>query len=122
MGKQLEGEYAESHLNGQVAKNVQGRAASELLRLYEAGIKRRGYPATWGDEIEYAIVRLDEKTREATLVLKQSHVLKKLDGESNQEGEFTAEFAKYMVEGMPSKPYGPNLCDMLKVEESMVKR
>jgi glutamate--cysteine ligase catalytic subunit len=124
MGKQIEGEYADGHLNGDVAKIVQDKAADELVRLYKAGIKKKGYPPTWGDEIEYAIVQLDSNAREANLSLKQSAILKRLDGDGdgNQEGEFTAEFAKYMVEGMPSQPHGPDIQDMLRVEESMAMR
>lgn len=122
MGKQLEGDYLKWPLDRRTANHVRQQAITQLLHLWNAGLQKRGYPPLWGDEIEYAIVHLDKSARRATLSLTQSTVLKKLDKDKTKGGEFTAEFAKYMVEGMPDAPFGPDIEDMMQVEESMRNR
>ena len=121
MGKQLEGKYLEEPLRGSAAARVQEKAADQLIRILSAAKTKTSYPPLWGDEIEYAIVRIDHEQTQATLSLKQSFCLEKLN-QKNHDSEYSAEFAKYMVEGMPSMPYGADIEDMLKVEESMKNR
>jgi hypothetical protein len=122
MGKKLNGEFLEWPLNGQAASHVHDRATKELLFLWSAGMKKTGYAPLWGDEVEYAIVHLDNVARRATLSLTQSTVLGKIKEGKDQGGEFTTEFANYMVEGMPNTPYGPAIEDLVQVQGSMRKR
>jgi glutamate--cysteine ligase catalytic subunit len=121
MGKQLEGKYLDKSLKRKAAINVQKKAADQLLRLWRAGVKKRNFPPLWGDEIEYCIAKVDEKSRQATLVLKQSALLEQLDG-TGHASEYSPEFARYMVEGMPDVPYGMEIKDLLEVEKSMRTR
>lgn len=120
MGKQLEGDFLEWPHDKEAIKRVKDKALQQLLALWNEGIKKTSYTPYWGDEIEYAILRL--KKNRTTVALKQNNVLNEFEEKPNGAGEFTAEFASYMVEGMPSKPYGPELDDLLKVEESMENR
>lgn len=122
MGKQLEGEFLEWPFDEQITKYVKEKAFKQLLVLWNQGLKKTGYPPYWGDEIEYVIMQLDGVARRATLSLRQSVVLRTFEESNNSNGEFTAEFAKYMVEGMPAAPYGAGIKDMLRVEESMRER
>ncbi len=49
-------------------------------------------------------------------------MLESLKRNKDHGSEFTAEFAKCMVEGMPAAPYGPDIQSMAGVEDSMRKR
>jgi glutamate--cysteine ligase catalytic subunit len=123
MGKQLEGEYLPADsVCTEVSKNVQERAVDQLVRLWRGGNAKSGRLQLWGDEIEYTLVRLDQRSHEATLSLRQSTVLQKLSDIDGREAEFSTEFARYMVEGMPHQPYGEQLEDMATIEDSMRAR
>jgi glutamate--cysteine ligase catalytic subunit len=48
-------------------------------------------------------------------------LLRQLDG-ADYGSEYSPEFAKYMVEGMPNTPYGKDIKDLLGVENCMRER
>mmetsp|Transcript_4847 Transcript_4847/g.14099 ORF Transcript_4847/g.14099 Transcript_4847/m.14099 type:complete len:684 (+) Transcript_4847:97-2148(+) len=80
----------------------------------------------YGDEVEYALVRVDHGKREVRLQLRAAEVLEELRG-----GEVAAarsgcgsaawhvEYGAWMVESTPAGPYVGNARSLLQVEESM---
>ncbi|KAF2136695.1 uncharacterized protein K452DRAFT_279650 [Aplosporella prunicola CBS 121167] len=140
MGKQIDGAYVEWPETAEVASRVQDRAVEELLDLWEHGKTKTGFPPLWGDEVEYAIVRLDCAEKRAGLSSEQAAVLRRLkaasESGSSKESDhrclddlkrgkhagYTPEFARYMVESEPEKPYGISARSLLSVERSMAER
>ena len=69
----------------------------------------------WGDEIEYHLVRLDEKQKTAKVALRAEEVLEVLRQKEHQFGRrdgfgeacsWHPEYGAWMVEGTPRVPYG----------------
>lgn len=73
---------------------------------------------TWGDEVECQIVRFDHEAREVRLLLKQRELLEKLP----KTGVFQPEFALYMIETTPERPYTSSLSSLLGVEDNLRQR
>jgi glutamate--cysteine ligase catalytic subunit len=73
---------------------------------------------TWGDEVECQIIRFEHKARKVSLSLKQKDLLAKLP----DNGMFHPEFARYMIETTPLRPYTGALESLVKVESNLYKR
>lgn len=75
-------------------------------------------------EIEYQILKFDDKERRVQLLHEQGKLLqmaKKSEGEA-PEFEWQAEAAKYMIESSPKGTYGLRAQELLSVEPSMTER
>ncbi|GAB6024290.1 hypothetical protein CHUAL_008982 [Chamberlinius hualienensis] len=88
---------------------------------------RQGDVLRWGDEVEYMLVKFDDEKRVALLHLKAIDILQQLqEKEINNVGDMTSlwrpEFASYMVEGTPGKPYGGLMAHFNIVEANMRSR
>ena len=80
--------------------------------------RRKADNDTWGDEVEYQIVAFNHAARKATLSLRQKEALGKLP----DNGIFHPEFAKYMIETTPLKPFTSSLESLLTVEDNLRRR
>ncbi|ESP03368.1 hypothetical protein LOTGIDRAFT_224402 [Lottia gigantea] len=81
----------------------------------------------WGDEVEYMLVKLDKANKQCRLVLKAKEVLKKLQKRelecpNDHPSTWRPEYAEYMVEGTPGKPYGGLMAHFNMVEANMKLR
>ena len=77
--------------------------------------------STWGDEVEYSVVRLDHEAHEAHLSLRGSHILDTLR-ERFPDESFDVEACKYMLESQPRRPYGNSLEELACVEDDVKHR
>lgn len=78
----------------------------------------------WGDEVEYMLVKFDHKKKTARLSLKGHSVLTELqkaerENPDNHPTTWRPEYAAYMVEGTPGKPYGGQMAHFNIVESNM---
>lgn len=77
----------------------------------------------WGDEVEYQIIKLHSESEEAHLCLQQSEILRQAESdESTTTFEWQPEFARFMAESNPTKPYTIQLEDLAGVATSMRRR
>ncbi|KAF2834522.1 GCS-domain-containing protein [Patellaria atrata CBS 101060] len=137
MGKQIGGAFIKFPETAKIANAVKDKGVSELIHQWKEGMKKKGYPARWGDEVEYMILKFDDTNERVEVTLEQTTILKGLEemvDAAMEKGRpvsqqdpgvtagYTPEFAAYMVESEPNSPYGSSVSDLLKVETNMFQR
>ena len=96
----------------------------QFIKLYNRLRARRNDVLLWGDEIEYMIVKFDAENSKAVLSLKATAVIKTLEDEEKAMGAesrtaWRPEYGEWMVEAVPSMPYGNFTRTILTVEENI---
>ncbi|XP_069107021.1 glutamate--cysteine ligase catalytic subunit-like [Argopecten irradians] len=81
----------------------------------------------WGDEVEYMLVKFDDEKKTARLRLDADRVLailqqREKDTPHDHPTTWRPEYASYMVEGTPGKPYGGLFAHFNVVEANMKLR
>lgn len=109
------------------ADHVRKHGIQQFINQYQKLKKREHDVLYWGDEVEYMLVKFDDEKKTAKLCLKAKPVLEKLQQCEKQSPEdhpttWRPEYAAYMVEGTPGKPYGGLLAHFNVVESNMRRR
>nr|XP_023025106.1 glutamate--cysteine ligase-like isoform X3 [Leptinotarsa decemlineata] len=108
------------------AQHVREHGITQFINLYKRLKDRQGDVLKWGDEIEYSIIKFDHDREEAKVSLRSFEVLGSLNEKQKEEEEAAAlwgpEYAAYMIEGTPGKPYGGLLAHFNVVEANMKHR
>ena len=77
----------------------------------------------WGDEVEYAILRVTDKQAKISLrgpEIRDALATKEEAHSYRTEGcAWHPEYGRWMVEGTPSRPYGGYAADLCRVERNM---
>ncbi|BHF59990.1 hypothetical protein SprV_0100295100 [Sparganum proliferum] len=107
---------------------VRREGVKQFVRLWRKHLNSTGAALFWGDEIEYTLVRIDPETKEASLLLMAAELLPYLQWEETHSPPGTAiemlwrpEYAAYMIEGTPGKPFG-HLPEYLNTVEYNMQR
>lgn len=108
------------------SRYVRKHGIIQLLNIYKKYKDRKNDKLSWGDEIEYIVVRVDDQNKTARIALRAYDVLQVLMQEEkrNPEGVETLwrpEYGRYMIEGTPGKPYC-GIQHICEVECNMKKR
>lgn len=106
------------------------RGIEQFIKLYSCFKQRNDDPFKYGDEVEYSLVRFDHKQKRVYLLRKADMLLKELQAGSvensgkvsDMECEWSPEYANYMLEAMPARPYEADLASVLRIETNMRKR
>lgn len=78
----------------------------QLLRGYLQNVHRRDEVRMFGHECEYILVRMDPEKREVKLMPCAPDVIELINDEAfTKKHSFLPEFASYMIEGTPLKPW-----------------
>uniref|UniRef100_A0A5K3FRA7 Glutamate--cysteine ligase n=1 Tax=Mesocestoides corti TaxID=53468 RepID=A0A5K3FRA7_MESCO len=108
---------------------VRRQGVRQFIRQYHKLSKATGAALYFGDEIEYTLIHVDPKTREARLLLIASELIPYLQWEENKlptgspiDVLWRPEYASYMIEGTPGKPFGHIAEYLNTVEFNMQKR
>ncbi|CAF0782918.1 unnamed protein product [Adineta ricciae] len=93
------------------AQYIRDHGIEQFLHIYKKLKDRRNDCLKWGDEVEFLMVRFDHENKRAQLVLRAHEILPKLmEPEHENPDDCTTlwrpEYADYMIEGTPGKPYG----------------
>lgn len=106
-----------------LADYVRGEGVEQFLVQYGRNKDRQGDNLVWGDEIEYVMVEFDEARQQCHLYIHGAVTLEELE-KAFPDGEviWHPEFARYMLESTPGKPYDHSLAGMLQVEAQMKLR
>ncbi|ESO07411.1 hypothetical protein HELRODRAFT_76604 [Helobdella robusta] len=128
MGLLSEGTPLSWEESKRVADHVRKHGIIQFINQYNKLKDRSKDCLLWGDEvIEYMLVNLNDKTKKAALVLNAQPILEKLMEDEYKHPEehqttWRPEYASYMVEGTPGKPYGPRMSHFNVVEANMRRR
>lgn len=111
----------------QKADHVRNHGVTQFINLYNKLKDRQGDCLKWGDEVEYMLVKFDHQKNTAYLSLRAEEVLPLLQEKENSNADdvkslWRPEFAAYMVEGTPGKPYGALTSHFNIVEANMRTR
>lgn len=106
-----------------VAEYIKEHGIIQFLNLFNKLKNRKSDCLKWGDEIEYMLVKFDDENKTARLKLGCEQIVWDIS-EKERNGEdveclWRPEFAGYMIEGTPGRPYGGLLAHFNLVEANM---
>ncbi|XP_046544356.1 glutamate--cysteine ligase catalytic subunit-like [Haliotis rubra] len=106
------------------AEHVRKHGIKQFITQYKKLKGRTRDVLYWGDEVEYMLVKFDHSKKKTQLSLKAQDVLQALVQRQTKDYPATwhPEYADYMVEGTPGKPYGCLMAHFNLVERSMKLR
>lgn len=96
----------------------------QFLKTLDRGVELSDDRLYYGDEVEYALCKLDAAARTVRLSLRAEEVLEMLrkreQTHTQQRGcTWHQEYGSWMVEATPSTPYGGYTSSLLEVEQNM---
>jgi len=113
----------------EVIQYVREHGIAQFIHLYNRIKDIEGDRLLWGDEVEYAIFKLDAERGTVKLSLRGAEILAGLqEGERSvpvghgQQCNWVPEWGSWMVEGTPGVPYSGYATDLLLVEKNMRTR
>ncbi|KAK7467809.1 hypothetical protein BaRGS_00036953 [Batillaria attramentaria] len=109
------------------ADHVRKHGIVQFLNQYHKLESRTKDVLYWGDEVEYQLVKFDHANRCVRLALRTQQVLHELKEQhtkstDDQVSAWHPEYAEYMVEGTPGRPYGGLMAHFNLVEANMRRR
>ncbi|XKL66481.1 hypothetical protein PGB90_009901 [Kerria lacca] len=118
-GSPLSWEQTKEH-----ADHVREHGIIQFINLFHRLKDKTGDILKFGDEVEYVILKVDHKNKIARLSLRGGEILKKLNAKEQENPEnvnslWRPEYAAYMIEGTPGKPYGGLTAHFNIVEANM---
>ena len=124
MGLLSEGEPLSWPDTKALAQHVRIHGANQFVALYERLKNRQRDSLLWGDEVEFTLVEVDHEAKTARLTLRAEDLLKELQrdeeaGKRDLDCLWRPEYASYMLEATPGKPYTVNIDDLNFVERNM---
>lgn len=127
MGLLTEGTPLSWEETKKLAPHVREHGVNQFISIYKKLKERKGDVLKWGDEIEYIIVKFNDGKKEAKVSLRAEEILAVLNQKELQNPDtvkflWRPEFAAYMIEGTPGKPYGGTLAHFNIVETNMRMR
>jgi glutamate--cysteine ligase catalytic subunit len=105
---------------------VKKRGVEQFIKLYRAYKHRDLDSFKYGDEVEYSLVKFDHNEKRVYCLLKAQQVLAKIMStqsvNNKNETLWSPEFANFMVEGLPGRPYGDDINCINDIEANMILR
>ncbi|KAL5013742.1 hypothetical protein ScPMuIL_008012 [Solemya velum] len=127
MGLLSEGEPLSWEETKKLADHVRKHGIRQFITQYKKLKERKKDVLYWGDEVEYILVKFIQDEKTVRVKLTASDVLRKLqqaenDCPNDHPTTWRPEYAAYMVEGTPGKPYGGLFAHFNLVESNMKLR
>ncbi|KAI8981590.1 glutamate-cysteine ligase-domain-containing protein [Mycotypha africana] len=114
------------------ADHVHKHGILQFLNIYNSQKDQKKQRLLWGDEIEYLVVKFNDKEKSTKLSLRAFDILEKLtkpetdyvEGLTDKAPDalWRPEYGRYMIEGTPGQPYGSTFRDLIQVEANMKLR
>ncbi|XP_021359710.1 glutamate--cysteine ligase catalytic subunit-like isoform X2 [Mizuhopecten yessoensis] len=109
------------------ADHVRKHGIRQFINMYRKLKDMKKDVLYWGDEVEYMLVKFDDEKKTARLRLDADRVLAILQQQEKETphdhpSTWRPEYASYMVEGTPGKPYGGLFAHFNVVEANMKLR
>ena len=120
------GETLSYEKSKQLFQEIKQNGLIQFLKLYQKFHLKKlaNPPVLWGDEIEFHIINLNPKTKEAKIQCDISYVYKKfteIAEKETQEFEIQPEYGAWMLETVPNLPF-KYCCDLIPVIKNMAIR
>lgn len=117
-------DWTETKKNAELVKR---RGVEQFIKLYKAYKNRDRLDSfKYGDEVEYSLVRFDHLDKKVYCLLKAQEILSELVSSNNKQPHvetlWSPEFANFMIEGLPGRPYEHNINCILQIERNMILR
>nr|XP_023017994.1 glutamate--cysteine ligase-like [Leptinotarsa decemlineata] len=127
MGLLTEGSPLSWEETKKLAQHVREHGIIQFINLFKRLRDREGDVLKWGDEVEYIIVKFFDDKKQAKVSLRGHQLLLKLNEKELADPDgvkslWRPEYAAYMIEGTPGKPYGGLLAHFNIVEANMRHR
>ncbi|KAL3312506.1 hypothetical protein Ciccas_008903 [Cichlidogyrus casuarinus] len=132
MGLLTEGEALDWPHTKVYADFIRRKGIEQFIYVHNHLKTRSRDQLLWGDEIEYILLKHDKVNKKTSLYLNGTKILQELSKEENEqiasgsdnflECLWRPEYAEYMVEGLPGRPFGHHLAHFNLVEDNMRKR
>lgn len=124
MGLLSEGSPLSWEETKKLSQHVREHGIEQFIHLYARLRDRQGDVLKWGDEVEYILVKFDDKNKKAQVSLRAEEVLAELNEKERIDPNgvkslWRPEYGAYMIEGTPGKPYGGLLAHFNVVEANM---
>ncbi|KAI1289280.1 Glutamate--cysteine ligase catalytic subunit [Halotydeus destructor] len=90
-------------------EHIRQLGIEQFIAVYNKSKDRQDSPFTWGDELEYMVLKLDSSNNVAKVSLRSAELLEVLKNkEQSSEGsvDWQSEAGSWMLEGVPGRPYG----------------
>lgn len=109
------------------AEHVRKLGIDQFIKLFHKLKNRKGDELKWGDEVEYMLVEINNESKTAKLRLNAGEILdilqeKEKNFPNDHPTTWRPEYASYMIEGTPGKPYGHLMAHFNVVEANMKLR
>eukprot|EP01079_Euglenida_sp_SAG-EU17-18_P003846 gene3846-4231_t len=104
---------------------VKEHGVLQFLQIYKNYQSLKRCPFLWGDEVEMMLIWKDPASRTVKLLTRAGPVLEELEAKGKNQLLATAwrpEYASYMLEATPPRPFSGQLDCILSVEASMKAR
>lgn len=102
------------------AKYVREHGLRQFLNTYRRVLHIANDRLFYGDEVEHAILLLDDENRDVKLSLRSKEVLELLRSrETKDDCTWHQEYGSWMMEGTPALPYGGYTHSLLEMEHNM---
>uniref|UniRef100_T1IQF3 Innexin n=1 Tax=Strigamia maritima TaxID=126957 RepID=T1IQF3_STRMM len=127
MGLLSEGNPLNWEETKRLADHVRKHGVLQFINQYHKLKDRQGDTLMWGDEVEYCLIKYDNEKKRALVSLRALEILQKLQEKELNNPEkvkslWRPEYASYMIEGTPGKPYGGLMAHFNIVEANMKAR
>lgn len=124
MGLLTEGRPLDWEETKNLSDHVRKHGVTQFINLYKRLRDRQGDVLKWGDEVEYILVKFDDKAKTAKVSLRAHEILATLNEKEHKDPSgvkslWRPEYGAYMIEGTPGKPYGGLLAHFNVVEANM---
>ena len=101
------------------------QGVTQIIDIIKANKNRRNDPFLWGEEIEYLLIHQGSaKQKQVQLSLSADQLLQRIQPleEIDRVGRWLPEYASFMLESTPMKPYCSALRSLSAVQDNMQKR
>ncbi|XP_071492042.1 glutamate--cysteine ligase catalytic subunit-like [Diadema antillarum] len=122
MGNLSKGEPLSWERTKKYTDYVRKHGVQQFIHGYNRLKNRPPDPLLWGDEIEHTLIRFDHEAASARVLLESDKLLAVLRRRSENESVWGPEYANYVVESTPPKPYGGHIAQLNTVEANMKAR
>lgn len=117
------------HDSAPYRKQVKHDGITQFLSVFHAARHFSNHGLKWGDEVEYILLKLDNRKSTVKLSMRGPEIIQELQREEHAQPAGSSvpvlwrpEYANWMIEGTPGLPYRCYAADLALVERNMALR
>lgn len=103
-------------------QQIKENGIKQFLQVYKTFPKKKDCPFMFGDEIEYTLLKLDKNNKTVAISLTADKLIDEMSSNPGNQFIWHPEYANYMIEGTPGKPFDCNINNLLKIYDELISR